>query len=96
MVYATDIFHPFWENFPDCSRKSDHLSFMPQLGEVHRSIIGINHSITIIYIHLHLSGAEIKSMALELQSQSLTSCILPGGSFFTSLHASISLSVMGR
>lgn len=57
-----NIFHLFWETFPDCSRKSDRLSSVLQLGQVHISIIVINHSITIIYIHLHLSGIEIKSM----------------------------------
>lgn len=43
-----NIFHPFWETFPVCSSKSDHLSFVPQLGQVHGSIIVINHKITII------------------------------------------------
>lgn len=44
----TNIFHPLRETFPVCSSKSDHLSFVPQLGQVHGSIIVINHKITII------------------------------------------------
>lgn len=79
-----NIFHLFWETFPDCSSKSDHLSSVLQLGQVHTSIIVINHSIIIIYIHLHLYGIEIRSMGTRALLSTMTTCMLPRGNFFTS------------
>lgn len=78
------IFHPFWESFPDCSSKSDHLSFVPQLDQVHRSTLVINHSITITYVHLHLSGTEIKCMGTGASIPTADKLYVSEGSFFTS------------
>ena len=73
-----NIFHPFWETFPVCLSKSEHLSFVPQLGQVHGSIIVIDHSITIIYIHIHLSGAEIKCMGTGMPMQATDKLYITG------------------
>lgn len=90
MVRARQYFHPFWETFPDCSSKFDHLSFMPQLGQVHRYIIVINHSITIIYIHLHLSGAEIKCMSTGAPIPTTDKLYITEGDISLPVYASVS------